>query len=138
MRLAGKVAIISGAASGLGASAARIFAREGAKVVVADRLAEDGAAVVAAITTAGGSARFDPLDVTSEADWARVAAAAQQHLGTPTILVNNAGVSGSNPDRLDMATFDQQMNVNVRGVFVGMGTLIASMQKAGGGSIVNT
>src|SRR5947208_15966536 len=92
MRLAGKVAIISGAASGMGAATARMFAREGAKVVIADVLEQEGREVADAI---GASARFEPLDVTKEEDWAAVVAASIRHFGKLDVLVNNAGISGS-------------------------------------------
>ena len=88
MRLAGKVAIISGAASGMGAATARMFAREGAKVVIADVLEREGRQVADAI---GGSARFEPLDVTQEEGWAAVVAATTRHFGKLDVLVNNAG-----------------------------------------------
>src|SRR6476659_7031764 len=92
MRLAGKVAIISGAASGMGAATARMFAREGAKVVIADVLEHESRQVADAI---GVAARFERLDVTSEEDWAAVVAATTQQFGRLDVLVNNAGVSGS-------------------------------------------
>ena len=92
MRLADKVAIISGAASGMGAATARMFAREGAKVVIADVLEHEGQQVTGAI---GASARFEPLDVTNEESWAAVVASAARSFGKLDILVNNAGVSGS-------------------------------------------
>src|SRR5215471_13315585 len=92
MRLAGKVAIISGAASGMGAATARMFAREGAKVVIADVLEQEGRQVADAI---GGSARFEPLDVTQEESWTAVVAATARHFGKLDVLVNNAGISGS-------------------------------------------
>src|SRR5689334_7092695 len=92
MRLANKVAIISGAASGMGAATARVFAREGAKVVIADVLEHEGRQVADAI---GASARFEPLDVTKEQSWAGVVAAATRHFGKLDVLVNNAGISGS-------------------------------------------
>src|SRR5437762_91911 len=88
MRLQNKVAIISGAASGMGAATARIFAREGARVVVADVLEHEGRQVANAI---GATARFEPLDVTKEEGWA----AATRHFGKLDVLVNNAGISGS-------------------------------------------
>src|SRR3954452_21789148 len=78
MRLAGKVAIISGAASGMGAATARIFAREGARVVIADVLEHEGRQVANAI---GASARFEPLDVTKEGGWPAVVAATPRHFG---------------------------------------------------------
>ena len=92
MRLAGKVAIISGAASGMGAAAARMFAREGAKVVIGDVLEHEGRQVADAI---GASARFEPLDVTKEEGWAAIMAATTRHFGKLDVLVNNAGISGS-------------------------------------------
>jgi NAD(P)-dependent dehydrogenase (short-subunit alcohol dehydrogenase family) len=139
MRLKNKVAIITGGASGLGASAARIFAREGAKVVLTDLLEAEGVALAAEIQASGGAARFERHDVVNEADWQKVAASAQSHFGGIDILINNAGVSGSDPDQLSIATFDQQMSVNVKGVFLGLRTIIPILQKAGhGGSIVNT
>ena len=92
MRLAGKVAIISGAASGMGAATARMFAREGAKVVIADVLEHEGRQVADGI---GVSARFEPLDVTQEGSWAAVVAATIGHFGKLDVLVNNAGISGS-------------------------------------------
>ncbi len=88
MRLAGKVAIVSGAASGMGAATARMFAREGAKVVIVDVLEHEGRQVANAI---GASARFEPLDVTKEESWAAVVAATTRHFGKLDVLVNNAG-----------------------------------------------
>ncbi|MBN8897921.1 MAG: SDR family NAD(P)-dependent oxidoreductase, partial [Rhodospirillales bacterium] len=95
MRLADKVAIISGAASGMGAATARRFGREGARVVVADLLEDDGRSVVAEIEKAGGTAMFQRLDVTEEASWSACVAAAVAAYGRLDILVNNAGISGS-------------------------------------------
>src|SRR2546426_5613897 len=93
MRLAGKVAIISGAASGMGAEEARLFAREGAKVVVADVLEAEGRQVEAEIVAAGGEALFVHTDVTSEADWKAAVDATVARFGGLNILVNNAGLS---------------------------------------------
>src|ERR1051326_2700029 len=92
MRLADKVAIISGAASGMGAATARLFAREGAKVVIADVLEREGREVAEAI---GAGARFERLDVASEEAWAAVISATTHHFGKLDVLVNNAGISGS-------------------------------------------
>ena len=92
MRLAGKVAIISGAASGMGAATARMFAREGAKVVIGDVLEQEGPQVADGI---GAAARFEPLDVTQEEGWAAVVAATTRHFGKLDVLVNNAGIYGS-------------------------------------------
>jgi NAD(P)-dependent dehydrogenase (short-subunit alcohol dehydrogenase family) len=138
MRVDGKVALISGAASGMGRSEALLFAREGARVVVADILAAEGKDVVDAITKANGQARFVKLDVTSEKDWQDAVAAAVSSYGKLDILVNNAGVSGGiAPDTLDVAGWDTLMNVNAKGVFLGMKYAHAVMAKSGGGSIVN-
>ncbi len=137
MRLKDKVAIVTGAASGMGTSTAKLFAAEGARVVVADLLEAEGEAVVAEIGAAGGEARFQKLDVTSEAAWESLVADTIAAFGQVDVLVNNAGVSGSDPDRLSMSTWDEQMNVNAKGVFLGMRAVVPAMQQAGRGSIVN-
>jgi NAD(P)-dependent dehydrogenase (short-subunit alcohol dehydrogenase family) len=138
MRLEGKVALISGSANGMGETEARLFAREGAKVVVADVLEEQGQQVAASIVEAGGEAQFIRLDVTNEDDWKEVVTTAVTRYGKLDILVNNAGISGSaDPDLLSTANWDQLMAVNAKGVFLGMKTAIPEMQKAGGGAIVN-
>jgi NAD(P)-dependent dehydrogenase (short-subunit alcohol dehydrogenase family) len=138
MRLEGKVALITGAASGMGASMARIFAREGAKVVVADQLDDEGRKIVAGITQANGAASFHHLDVTDEANWRSVVAAAISDFGKLDILVNNAGISGSAVEDLyDTDAWDKIMDVNARGAFFGMKHAIPEMRKIGGGSIVN-
>jgi NAD(P)-dependent dehydrogenase (short-subunit alcohol dehydrogenase family) len=138
MRLEGKVALITGAASGMGASMARIFAREGAKVVVADQLDDDGRKVAAGIVAANGAARFQHLDVTDEANWKDVVAKAAGEFGKLDILVNNAGISGSAVEDLyDTEAWDKIMGVNARGAFLGMKYAIPEMRKIGGGAIVN-
>jgi NAD(P)-dependent dehydrogenase (short-subunit alcohol dehydrogenase family) len=137
MRLENKVAIVTGAASGMGAATVRLFAREGATVVVADLLEAEGAAVAGEICDAGGEARFHKLDVTSEADWTALVAETISAYGKIDILINNAGVSGSHPDLLNTATWDQQMTVNAGSVFLGMRAVIPEMKKTGGGAIVN-
>ncbi len=137
MRLAGKVALITGGASGMGRSEATIFAQEGAKVVVADLLEAEGRDVVDHITKAGGQARFVKIDVTSEADWQAAAQAAVAAFGKLDILVNNAGISGSGPDTMSVSVWDTVMNINAKGVFLGMKYAIPALQRAGGGSIVN-
>lgn len=138
MRLANKVAIISGAASGMGAATARRFAREGAKVMVADLLEDDGHAVVAEITAAGGTAAFMRLDVTDEASWAAVVQATVAKWGRLDIMVNNAGISGSAvTDLLDSDAWHRLMLVNATGVFLGTKHAVRQMQQNGGGAIVN-
>jgi NAD(P)-dependent dehydrogenase (short-subunit alcohol dehydrogenase family) len=138
MRLANKVAIVTGAASGMGAATARIFAREGAKVLVADMLEAEGQAVVVGIEAAGGTARFQRLDVTEEDQWEAAVGAAVAAWGRLDVLVNNAGISGSNTNNLyDTALWDRIMAVNGRGVFLGTKHAVAAMRQTGGGSIVN-
>jgi 3(or 17)beta-hydroxysteroid dehydrogenase len=135
MRLANKVAIISGAASGMGAATARIFAREGARVTIADVLEHEGRQVADAI---GASARFEPPDVTREEDWAAVVAATTRHFGKLDVLVNNAGISGSAElDFYSTEAWHQIMAVNATGVFFGIKPAIPAMVANGGGSIIN-
>jgi NAD(P)-dependent dehydrogenase (short-subunit alcohol dehydrogenase family) len=138
MRLDGKVALITGGASGMGASMARIFAGEGARVAIADMLDAEGRQVAADITQANGAAIFRHLDVTSEAEWQAVVAATVGEFGRLDILVNDAGLSGSAVEDLyDTAAWDRLMAVNARGVFLGLKFAIPLMQQAGGGAIVN-
>src|SRR5580704_11613592 len=135
MRLAGKVAIISGAASGMGAATARMFAREGAKVVIADLLEHEGRQVADSI---GASARFEPLDVTKEKSWATVVAATTRYFGKLDVLVNNAGISGgAEQDFYSTDAWHRIMAVNATGVFFGIKYAIPAMIAGGGGSIVN-
>jgi NAD(P)-dependent dehydrogenase (short-subunit alcohol dehydrogenase family) len=135
MRLAGKVAIITGAASGMGAATARMFAREGARVVIADMLAREGNELADAI---GAAARFEPLDVTSEDQWAACIAATTRHFGKLDILVNNAGISGSaEQDLYSTDAWHRIMGVNATGVFFGTKYAVPAMIVNDGGSIVN-
>jgi NAD(P)-dependent dehydrogenase (short-subunit alcohol dehydrogenase family) len=138
MRLDGKVALITGGASGMGASMARIFAGEGAKVVVADMLEAEGKRVVGEIARANGAAIFQRLDVSSEAEWQDAIAATLAAYGKLDILVNDAGISGSDvEDLFDTAAWQRLMAVNATGAFLGMKFAIPAMKEAGGGSIVN-
>jgi NAD(P)-dependent dehydrogenase (short-subunit alcohol dehydrogenase family) len=135
MRLEGKVAIVTGGASGMGRSEAAIFAREGARVMVADILDAEGEQVAKAI---GDAARFRRLDVTSESDWAAVVAATERELGKVDILVNNAGISGTyTSDLASSEAWDRVMDINAKGVFLGMKHVHPAMERAGGGAIVN-
>jgi 3(or 17)beta-hydroxysteroid dehydrogenase len=135
MRLAGKVALVSGAASGMGRSEAEIFAREGAKVIVADVLEAEGKQVADKI---GAAARFVKLDVTSETEWDAAVKAAVSAFGKLDVLVNNAGISGTyDSDMLSSAAWDKVMSINAKGVFLGMKHVIPLMKQAGGGAIVN-
>ena len=138
MRLAGKVALITGGANGMGQSEAMLFAKEGARVVVGDLLEAQGRDVVDAIAKSGGQARFVKLDVTNEDAWRDAVAATVTSFGKLDILVNNAGISGTfDPDTMSTAAWDTLMNVNAKGVFLGMKHGIPAMQAAGGGAIVN-
>jgi NAD(P)-dependent dehydrogenase (short-subunit alcohol dehydrogenase family) len=138
MRLGGKVALISGGARGMGAAEGRLFAREGARVVLGDILDKEGGEVEADIRAKGGDALYVRLDVTSEADWARAVAAAVSRFGKLDVLVNNAGVGGG--VRIEDTTaeaWDRVMDINAKGVFLGTKAAIPAMRRAGGGSIVN-
>ena len=138
MRLEGKVALISGAARGMGAEEARLFAREGAKVVLGDVLDEAGKAVVTAIRASGGGAIYRSLDVTDQADWAAAVEAAESDWGRLDILVNNAGVTSySKGDEDSLEDFDRCHEINSRGSYLGIRASIPAMRRAGGGSIVN-
>jgi NAD(P)-dependent dehydrogenase (short-subunit alcohol dehydrogenase family) len=137
VRLKDKVALITGGAHGMGESTARIFAREGAKVAIADVLEREGREVAASIAAAGGDALFLRLDVSEEQQWAETVRATVARYGRLDILVNNAGISGAVPDRMSTEYFDRLMAVNTRGTFLGMKYAIPEMQNSGGGSIVN-
>ena len=139
MRLEGKVAFITGGARGLGAAEARLFAREGAGVVIADVLEADGKKVEAEISEAGGEALFLRLDVTREEEWRRAVAVAVERFGKLNVVVNNAGISGGrvNLEVEEEAHWDQVMDINAKGVFLGMKHTIPQLRKTGGGSIVN-
>lgn len=139
MRMKDKVALVSGAASGMGAATARLFAREGAKaVIVADVLEKEGKAVVAEIAKAGGQAEFVPLDVTQESQWKAAVDGAVARHGGLHVLVNNAGISGSAfEDLYDTDAWNKLMGINATGVFLGMKYGVPAMKKSGGGSIIN-
>ncbi len=137
MRLKDKVAIITGAAHGMGESMARLFCREGATVVIADVLEAEGQKVAADIVAAGGHCAFIRLDISDEKQWKDVMQTTVARHGRLDILVNNAGISGALADRLSTEHFDRLMTVNARGTFLGVKTAIPEMKKAGGGSIVN-
>jgi 3alpha(or 20beta)-hydroxysteroid dehydrogenase len=135
-RLNGKVAIISGAARGMGSSHARIFAREGAKLIITDRNADGGQALAQEI---GANCLFVEQDVTKPKDWDRVVAVGEQRFGKIDILVNNAGILGpmATTADLDDAGYDLVCAINQHSVFYGMRAVLPAMLRAGGGSIVN-
>ena len=138
-KLDGKVALISGGARGQGAAEARLFAEEGAKVVLGDILDEQGQQVEAEINELGGDALYVHLDVTSESDWESAVEAAVSRYGKLDILVNNAAIviqKAAIEDRTG-DEWDRIFEVNAKGVFLGTKHAIPEMRKAGGGSIVN-
>lgn len=139
-RVEGKVAIVTGAASGMGEASARLLARQGAAVVVSDLQADKGRQVAEAIRIAGGRSLYAEHDVTSEAGWQSVMARTLEAFGGLHILVNNAGVGapfGSVED-LSLDDWRRVMAVNMEGVFLGTKYGIEAMRKTGkGGSIVN-
>lgn len=138
MRLENKVAIVSGAGNGMGAAIAKLFAAEGASVVVADIFEEGGAETVAAITEAGGTAQFVATDVTADEDWQAAVQVAERDYGKLDIVVNNAGLSSSAfEDPMDLDGWDAIIGVNATGVFLGTRAALPAMRRAGGGSIVN-
>ena len=138
MRLQGKVAIITGGARGQGAAEARMFAREGAKVVFGDILDDDGRQVEAEIAAAGGEAVYVRLDVTDEDAWREAVGTAVSRFGKVDILVNNAGIASWNAgDDATVEEWDRIMEINAKGVFLGTKAVIPAMRAAGGGSIIN-
>ena len=138
MRLTGKVAVVSGGARGMGAVEAKLFAREGAKVAIGDILEDQGRAVAAEISEAGGQAVFVRLDVTKQAEWQQIVTTAVSSFGKLDILVNNAGISGAGlVENVDVEDWERVMDVNAKGVFLGTKAAIPEMRKAGGGSIIN-
>ena len=138
MRLEGKVAIISGGARGQGAAEAKMFAREGAKVVFGDILDDDGKQVEAEINETGGDATYVNLDVTDEDSWKNAVDTAVDRYGKVDILVNNAGVAfWTFGDDASVEDWDTVMDINAKGVFLGTKAVIAEMRRAGGGFIIN-
>jgi len=137
-RLDGKVALISGGARGQGATEARLFLREGAKVVIGDILDAEGQQVAAELRAAGGEATYVHLDVTSERDWRAAVETAVRQYGRLQVLVNNAGIIiRKSIEDTSVEDWDRTQAVNVKGVFLGTKYAIPAMRQAGGGSIIN-
>ena len=137
-RLEGKIAIVTGAARGMGEVEARLLAEEGATVVVGDVTDDTGQRVADDIVSNGGSAEYVHLNVTDEDNWRQVIADTVGRHGRLDILVNNAGISGyDEEDNLGTTTWDRLLNINAKGVFLGMKHAIAAMEQGDGGSIVN-
>ncbi len=138
MRLERKVALISGGARGMGAAEAKLFAQEGASVVIGDVLDGEGRKTEAEINEAGGQCVFLRLDVTQESQWQAAVAETAQRFGKLDILVNNAGVVARGIlEDTTLEEWDRVMDVNAKGVFLGTKAAIPEMRKAGGGSIIN-
>jgi NAD(P)-dependent dehydrogenase (short-subunit alcohol dehydrogenase family) len=139
-KLDGKVALVTGGASGIGAGCAERLAGEGARVIITDLQDAKGGELVAAIAKAGGQARYVHHDVTREDEWERVIADVEKTEGRLDVLVNNAGIGIGCPTITQMSLDDwrRQQAVNVEGVFLGIKHSLPLMRKAGnGGSIVN-
>ena len=140
MRLAGKVALITGAGSGIGREAALLFAREGAAVVVADVTDAAGHETVERVTAAGGRALYVHADVSRGADCAAMVAAAERELGRLDVLFNNAGIMHAGDDdaiATEEEVWDLTMAVNAKGVFLGCKHGIPALRRAGGGAVIN-
>ena len=151
-RLQGKVAIVTGGASGIGAETGRLFAAHGASVVLCDMQDDLGRVVAHEITDNGGVAEYRSLDVTDEAQWIALAADIEKKYGKINVLGNIAGVSGRPADmtvqvtgvmtgvaltEMSLELWNRIMEVNSTGVFLGTKSVIPAMQRAGGGSIFN-
>jgi len=141
MRLNDKVALITGAGSGIGRETALLFAQEGAKIVVADVNDEAGQKTVQLVQAAGGQATYTRADVSKAADCATMVQAAETAFGKLNILFNNAGISHARDDdaiNTEEEVWDLTMAINLKGVFLGCKYGIPALRRAGGGSIINT
>ena len=135
-RLAGKVAIITGASQGMGTAHARAFVAQGAKVILGDLNEKDGGKLAAEL---GAGAIFVKQDVSKIEDWNKILAEGRKHFGTVNVLVNNAGILGTLAPTTELpeAEFLRVCSINQTGVFLGMQSVLPGMIAAGGGSIVN-
>ncbi|MEE2717333.1 MAG: glucose 1-dehydrogenase [SAR324 cluster bacterium] len=141
MRLKDKVALVTGAASGIGRESALLFAQEGAKVVAVDLNDDAGQATVAEIRSAGNTATYVHADVSKATDCEAMVAAAEKEYGQLNVLFNNAGIMHGSDDNAmvtDEDTWDLTMAINLKGVFMGCKYGIPALQRAGGGSVINT
>lgn len=137
-RLDGKVALVTGAASGIGAAHVRVFAANGAKVVAADIQDDKGQALIREIADKGGEAVYVRLDVAQEREWLGAVAEAVRRFGKLTTLINNAGIANTQGVEAEtLAGFNRVVSVDQTAVWLGMKAAIPEMRKAGGGAIVN-
>jgi 3(or 17)beta-hydroxysteroid dehydrogenase len=137
-RVDGKVALITGAASGLGRADADVLAREGATMVLTDINEDAGEAAAESIRQAGGNATFMPLDVADEKQWQEIIASVRKEHGRLDVLVNNAGlVIMGGPEECSLEAFRKQNAVMSEGVFLGCKHALPLMHESGGGSIIN-
>ena len=138
MRLEGKVALITGGSRGQGAAEAKLFAKEGAKVVITDILDDEGKKIEAEIVELGGECLYIHQDVSNSRDWEDVVSKTVEHFGKIDILLNNAGIAvwGTNDDTSE-EIWDSVMDINAKGVFLGTKYVVPEMKKNGGGSIIN-
>ncbi len=138
MRLKGKAAFVSGGARGLGAAIARLFAGEGAKVVIGDVLEEEGRRTETEINETGAECLFVRLDVTSEAEWQQAVTSTIARFGKLDVLVNNAAIFRTGlVEETTSEQWDQVLDTNAKGAFLGTKHAIPEMRKAGGGSMIN-
>lgn len=135
MRLAGKVALISGAAKGMGAAHARAIVREGGKVVIGDILVAEGEALASEL---GAAAVFCTLDVTESDDWERAVSTAIKRFGKLNVLINNAGIVGGGPiETFSLAAWQRILDVNLSGAFRGVQAAVAELKRSAPSSIIN-
>ncbi|GAH80062.1 unnamed protein product, partial [marine sediment metagenome] len=140
MRLANKVAIITGGGSGIGKVSAYLFAKEGAKVAVAQRTNATGEETVAAINSSGGEAIFVPTDVTIASEVEHLVKVTKDRFGKIDILFNNAGTDHKRTaiENIEESLWDQIYATNVKGIFLATKYVVPGMKRAGGGVIINT
>lgn len=137
-RVEGKVALVTGAANGIGRGAAMVLAREGAKIVATDLQDENGESLLRVLRAAGCESEYYHHDVTSEEDWQSVVAQTRARFGRLDVLVNNAGIGLSGPVvDMSLADWKRQVAVNLDGVFLGVKHSLPLMRQGGGGSIIN-
>lgn len=136
MKFSGKTVFITGSASGIGEATARMFASEGAQVVIADFLQKEGQSVAQSIVDTGGDAQFVKLDVSQEEDWKAALCQAEKKYKVVNVLINCAGISGMVPDHDNIDYLDKLTSIHIRGTFLALRLGGKSLVRAGGGAIV--